>query len=172
MIGRARHAGWLLVELALRGLVVPQWRARALGLLGARVGRNVRVHDVRFTNLERGFRNLRIDDDVYVGPGCLFDLKAPIHLAEGSVLSPRVVLLTHVDAGEHHDSPMVRHIPTGEGAVRIGRHAYLGAATVVLHGVVVGDGAAVGACALVTRDVPPETLNVGVPAKPVRSLRP
>lgn len=53
--------------------------------------------------------------------------------------------------------------------VRLGRHAILGAGTVVLPGVTIGEGAAVGALSVVTRDLPPWHVYSGTPAKPVRS---
>jgi len=53
--------------------------------------------------------------------------------------------------------------------VRIGRHAVLGANAVVLPGVVIGEGVAVGANSLVTRDCEPWMIYVGSPA---RALRP
>ena len=52
--------------------------------------------------------------------------------------------------------------------VEIGKHAVLGANTVVLPGVTIGEGAVTGANSLVIRDVPPWTVNVG---SPVRVLR-
>ncbi|SAY38514.1 gamma carbonic anhydrase family protein [Candidatus Synechococcus spongiarum] len=48
--------------------------------------------------------------------------------------------------------------------------AMVGMGAIVLNGVTVGAGAMVAAGAVVTRDVPPEMLVAGVPARPVRSL--
>ena len=38
----------------------------------------------------------------------------------------------------------------------------------ILSGVTIGDGAIIGARAMVTRDIPPYTIAAGVPAKPIR----
>ncbi|CAI50190.1 O-acetyltransferase (homolog to galactoside O-acetyltransferase) [Natronomonas pharaonis DSM 2160] len=53
------------------------------------------------------------------------------------------------------------------GQVRIGRRAMVGAGTIVLPGVEIGDGAQVAANSLVTEDVPPGETWAGVPAEPV-----
>lgn len=50
--------------------------------------------------------------------------------------------------------------------VRMGKHAIVGANSVVLPGVTIGEGCAVGACSLVTRDLPPWTICYGQPARP------
>ena len=52
--------------------------------------------------------------------------------------------------------------------VRIGRQTVIGAQSVVLPGVTIGDGVAVGAMSLVTKDLPPWTLCYGTPARPHR----
>jgi len=52
--------------------------------------------------------------------------------------------------------------------VRIGRGAWLGQNVVVMPGVTIGELAVVGANSVVTRDVPPRTIAVGVPARPVK----
>ena len=54
------------------------------------------------------------------------------------------------------------------GDIVIGNDVWIGFEAVVLAGVTIGDGAVVGARAVVTRDVPPYTIVGGVPAKPIR----
>jgi galactoside O-acetyltransferase len=53
--------------------------------------------------------------------------------------------------------------------VRLGRHAVIGANSVILPGVTVGEGAAVGACSLVNCDLEPWTVYAGSPARPLRA---
>ena len=55
-----------------------------------------------------------------------------------------------------------------EGDIVIGNDVWIGYEAVVLAGVTVGDGAIIGARALVTKDVPPYTIVGGVPARIIR----
>lgn len=55
-----------------------------------------------------------------------------------------------------------------KGDIVIGNDVWIGYEAVILAGVTVGDGAVIGARALVTKDVPPYTIVGGVPAKPIR----
>ncbi len=55
--------------------------------------------------------------------------------------------------------------------VRIGKHAVVGANSVVLPGVSIGEGAVVGANSLVKSDCPPWTICAGTPARPIK-IRP
>jgi len=52
--------------------------------------------------------------------------------------------------------------------VTIHKHAIIGANTVVLPGVTIGEGAAIGANSLITRDCEPWMVYVGTPARPVK----
>ncbi len=54
------------------------------------------------------------------------------------------------------------------GDIVVGSDVWIGYEAVILAGVTIGDGAIIGARAVVTRDVPPYTLVGGVPAKPIR----
>lgn len=54
------------------------------------------------------------------------------------------------------------------GDIVIGNDVWIGYEAVVLSGVTIGDGAIIGARAVVTKDVPPYTIVGGVPAKPIR----
>ena len=55
--------------------------------------------------------------------------------------------------------------------VHVGRHAVVGANTVVLPKVTIGEGCAIGANSLVKSDCEPWTVYVGSPARPVRPRR-
>lgn len=51
----------------------------------------------------------------------------------------------------------------------IGKDVWLGAGATILGGITVGDGCVVGAGAVVTKDLPPYSVAVGIPAKVVRT---
>ena len=55
-----------------------------------------------------------------------------------------------------------------KGDIVIGSDVWIGYEAVILSGVTVGDGAVIGARAVVTKDVPPYTIVGGVPAGPIR----
>ena len=57
-----------------------------------------------------------------------------------------------------------------KGDIVIGNDVWIGYEAVILAGVTIGDGAVVGARAVVTRDVPPYTIVGGVPARAISAL--
>jgi serine O-acetyltransferase len=56
---------------------------------------------------------------------------------------------------------------TKKGVPRIGNHVDIGAGAKLLGPISIGDGARIGANAVVLRDVPPNTTVVGAPARPI-----
>lgn len=167
MTSSLRYGVFMLAELALRLCVLPRLRARCIALLGAQVGRNVRIYECRFINLWEGFSNLTIGDDVHIGADCLIDLKGPVRIGNGSTLSPRVVLISHTDPGSAHGSSIVERYPCEAFGVTIGAQCWLGTNTTVLSGAEIGDDVVVGAMALVRGRLEPDSLYVGVPARRV-----
>lgn len=158
---------YMALELLLRVLIHPRIRARCLAMLGARVGSNVRVYECTFINLGSGFSNLQIGDNVHIGSGCLIDLEGPVVIGEGSVLSPRVTLLSHSDPGSAHGSPLCERWKPEATGVSIGKHCWVGTCATLLSGAVVGDQVVVGASALVRGVLAPNMVYVGVPARPI-----
>ena len=59
--------------------------------------------------------------------------------------------------------------PKTKGDVVIGNDVWLGAESVILSGVTIGDGAAIGARAVVTGNVPPYAIVAGNPARIVKN---
>lgn len=162
---KLRHGIFLFIEKCLRWCINPRARARLLGLLGAQIGKNVRVYEIQLFSLANGFRHLHLADDVHVGPGCRIDLTGPLHIDKRSTLSPGVCVLTHADPGASHHSKLVNRYPPHSSGTQIGADCWIGANAVLLDGITVHSGTVVGAGAVVTSDLPSDTLAVGVPAR-------
>ena len=172
-VGWARMARFGLMTLAMipyRVALVPPLRAGWLRLLGARVGRRVVMHDVRFFNLyRRGLSGLVIGDESFLGDECLLDLAEGIVLGPQVTLAERVLILTHTNVG-YKDHPLQEQFPASASPVRIESGSFVGANATLLPGITVGAGSFVAAGAVVNADVPPRTLVAGVPARAVRAL--
>ena len=64
-----------------------------------------------------------------------------------------------------------RHLhghPTSKGDVIIGNDVWIGAETIILSGVRIGDGAVIGTRSVVTRDIPPYAIAAGTPARVIK----
>ena len=94
----------------------------------------------------------------------------PIEIEEGAVIAQEAYLC----AGTHSfDEP---GLPLMVKKITIGRNAFVGARAFVLPGVTIGEGAIIGACSVITRDVEAFSINAGNPCKriawrPMRAQR-
>lgn len=158
---------YMVAEMLTRILVHPRLRARCLAILGARIGRNVRIYECRFINLRNGFSHLQVGDNVHIGAGCLIDLEGPVAIGSGSVLSPRVTVLSHSDPGSAHGSPLCERWEPEARGVAIGDGCWIGACATVLSGSVIGDHVVIGAATLVRGHLAEGEVYVGVPARVV-----
>jgi len=77
-------------------------------------------------------------------------------------IAPRVTLVVSSRPQLSHIGPYVK---SEHGRIIIGDDAWLGTGCIVLPGIRIGNGAVVGAGAVVTRDVPDYTVVAGVPAR-------
>lgn len=111
-------------------------------------------------------QNVTLGDDVRINVNCVLQAHAPIEIGELTMIAANCTIVT-----ANHDLAK-RGIAAFDTLrpepVRIGRHCWLGAGVTVLPGVTIGDGAVVGAGSVVASDLPPETICMGVPARPVR----
>jgi maltose O-acetyltransferase len=111
--------------------------------------------------------NIAVGARTFVNFGAVMLDVAPIALGEACQLASRVQLLT---AG-HPVDPGPRRIGWEYGApIAIGDNVWLGGGAIVLPGVTIGANSVIGAGSVVTKDVPPDVVAVGNPAKVIRSL--
>src|SRR2546427_6445361 len=95
--------------------------------------------NVKVQNNVSIYEGVELEDDVFCGPSCVFT----------NVLNPR----SHVSRKHQYQRTLVK------------RGASIGANATILCGLTLGEYAFIGAGAVVTSDVPPFALMVGVPAR-------
>lgn len=108
-------------------------------------------------------KNLTLGPGVFINLGCRFQDTGGITIGEGTLIGHGSTLTTL----NHHVDP-ARRADMLPAPIHIGRSVWLGAAVTVVPGVTIGDGAVVAAGAVVTKDVPPNAIVAGVPAKLIR----
>lgn len=106
-----------------------------------------------------------IGRNVVVMPGCLMMSAGGITIDDGAMIAANVQLISN-----NHDL-YERQVITCK-PVRIGKKAWIGAGATILPGVTVGDNAVVGAASVVTKDVPPDTIVAGNPARFIKRIPP
>lgn len=125
------------------------------------------IHIGSGTSIGRGAKvishggQLSIGDDVYIGDGSIIVCRDKIHLGSDSLVAEYVVIR---DQDHETSTRPIRSAGFKSSPIQIGRDVWIGCKATILRGVTVGDGAVVGAHALVRSDVPAGKLAVGVPA--------
>lgn len=111
--------------------------------------------------------NIRLGHSVFINYHCVFLDCATIEIGDDVQIGPAVQLYT----AQHPLDPVVRRSGLESASpIRIGNDAWIGGGAVVLPGVTIGARSVVGAGAVVVRDVPPDTVVVGNPARVMRTL--
>lgn len=136
---------------------------------GVRVGERFVAEQNVYLKLVADDARLEIGDFTFVGRGTEFDIAHAVTVGSHTVIAPDCFITDH-----NHGTAAALRIDQQRcttGPVVIGSDVWLGTKVVVLAGVRIGDGAIVGAGAVVTRDVPPMTIVAGVPAVPIGSRK-
>jgi acetyltransferase-like isoleucine patch superfamily enzyme len=102
---------------------------------------------------------LRLDDRVEINASVHLDTSADIVIGEGALISEDAVIYTH----DHGRDPRSEPIRINK---KIGSDVWIGMRAVIMARCAsIGDGAIVGAGAIVVRDVPPGAIVAGNPAR-------
>ena len=128
------------------------------------VGDNFSLNHASYLRNENSAATLTAGNDVAIGMHCEVDYSGGLRIGDGAVISDWATIHTH----NHGYNP--RSAATYKELV-IERNAWIGGGATILPQVSrVGEGAIVGACAVVTRDVEPFTIVAGNPARVIKKL--
>jgi acetyltransferase-like isoleucine patch superfamily enzyme len=118
-----------------------------------------------------GRRNLRIGHRVFINEGTILDANYSISIGDDTMLGPYCLVIdSNHDFGS--DTLPIRDQGCTYEPVSIGKGCWIGAHVVILAGVTIGDHSVVAANSTVCRDVPPDCVAAGTPAREIRRLRP
>jgi len=112
----------------------------------ASIGKNCKISSHTFI-----CEGVEIEDNVFVGHGVMFT-------------NDKYPRATNADGSAQTEADW-EVIPT-----RIKKGVSIGSGAVIIAGVTIGENAIVGAGAVVTKDIPPDTIVAGVPAKKLRTI--
>lgn len=148
-------------------------RASFYGVGRIRLGNHVRIDD--FCVLSAGAGGIEIGNYIHVAVYTSLIGAGLIRLHDFCNLSSRVSVYSSSDdySGQFMTNPMVPAEYTGvtHAPVTIGRHVIVGSGSVVLPGVALHEGVAVGALSLVSRDCEAFGIYAGNPAKRIKERK-
>lgn len=110
-------------------------------------------------------QHTQIGKNVFINFDCTFLDLGGITIEDGVLIAPKVSLLSE----GHPISPEERHSLT-VGHILIKKNAWIGANATILQGVTIGENAVVASGAIVSKDVPDNTIVGGIPAKIIKTI--
>ncbi len=113
-----------------------------------------------------GGDNIRVGTRVFINQNCtLYDLGG-VDIGDDVMIGPNVSLIT----SGHPIAPSQRRAAVTAKPIVIGRNVWIAAGATIIGGVTIGENSVVAAGAVVTRDVPANSLVGGNPARIIRSI--
>ncbi|HNS51181.1 MAG TPA: sugar O-acetyltransferase [Anaerolineae bacterium] len=151
------------LRLLNRAETVPEQQAILRRLLG-HIGRESTIEPPFFCAYGR---NIHIGDHVFLNVLCTILDCAEVRIGDHVMIGPSVQIYTAAH--------LLQAQPRRQGwevakAIVIEDNAWLGGGAILLPGVTIGRNAVVGAGAVVSHSVPPDTVVAGNPARPIREI--
>jgi len=134
--------------------------------LARRCGECVSVHEgVYLLHLE----NAEFGDHISIHPLCYLDAYGGLLIGSHVSIAHNATLMT-----TEHDFMLegvaTRDAPVHSAPVELGDNVWVGCGARILAGISIGEGAVIGAGAVVTHDVPAATVAAGVPARVLKTI--
>ena len=110
-------------------------------------------------------KNITVGKNVFINACCHFQDHGGVSLGDGCQIGHNVVFATL----NHGLAPEDRQT-TYPAPITLGKNVWVGSNSTILQGVTIGDNAVIAAGAVVTKDVPENTIVGGVPARIIRKI--
>jgi acetyltransferase-like isoleucine patch superfamily enzyme len=168
------------------------WRSRNFKHFGnnSKLGRNIHIVGKKYIEIgdnvyigkDTGLTAFCLDNSlknsrIIVGNGCVFGYSNHITAINGIIFGENLrtgknVLFSDNSHGNPQNKDLLKLHPDkrplySKGKIIIGNNVWIGENACILANVKIGDGAIIGANSVVTHDIPPHSLAVGVPAKTI-----
>ena len=131
-------------------------------LFGKTVDESFRVFPPFYTDFGK---NITVGKNVFINACCHFQDHGGVSLGDGCQIGHNAVFATL----NHGLAPEDRQT-TYPAPITLGKNVWVGSNSTILQGVTIGDNAVVAAGAVVTKDVPENTIVGGVPARIIRKI--
>ena len=137
------------------------------------VGKNVTILPLARMECVRHWNEIPLNGEIIIGSGTSIEQGCHIIAANRLEIGKNVTISSFVYIAdcEHSISDMTGDIisnPLDISTTKIGDGAFIGIGARIMPGVTIGEHAIIGANAVVTKDVPPYHMVVGVPAKTIK----
>lgn len=114
-------------------------------------------------------RLIEIGNNVFFSDGTIINTQVPVYIGDNVMFGPEVLLI----GGDHNfkvSGKLMNQVKSGgiNLPIILDNDVWIGARCTVLKGVKIGEGAVVGAGSVVTKSLPPYSICVGNPCKPVK----
>lgn len=131
-------------------------------ITGSTIDESVAVFTPLYINYGK---HTTIGKNVFINFNCTFLDLGGITIEDNVLIGPNVSILSE----GHPVSPENRHSLVPE-SIHIKKNVWIGAGATILQGVTIGENAIVAAGAVVSKDVPGNTIVGGIPAKVIKSI--
>lgn len=133
-------------------------------------GINLRIDIISYANCNPVLtigKNVEINDYVHIA------VAEGVSIGDNTLIASKVFISDHNHGsynGDNQSSPKEKPIARKleYSKIVIGSNVWIGEFVAILPGVTIGDGAIIGAMSVVTKDIPPYTIAVGCPARPIK----
>lgn len=147
-----------------RGLIQIGLRWALLKAISFDVGDNVRINENCYI---RHPSKLKIGNNVSIWPMTYIECSGGVYIGNDVSIAHSVTIMSEEHLYKAHAVP-IKDQGIVYSSVHIEDDVWIGAKAIILSGVTIGRGAIIGAGAVVVRDIPENSIAVGVPAKVIK----